>query len=403
MKKIIFFLILSIILFNFTGCYDARGIEELAYVVAIGLDASDDNQIELSLQFATANESSSSESSGNSSQSKETNLTTVKCNTINSGMSSINSHISKKINLSHCQVLVISEELAKKGVSEYIDTLCNNIEIKSDCSIIVSKCEAKEYLENVKPALENLTARYYESTINSAEYTGYTVDITLSQFYSKIKDSCCETYAILGSITNEDNSVPPKINADYTAGENPIKDKDVIDNLGIAAFKGDKFVGELTGLDSLCHVTITNELEECTLTVPNPDEKDKYYDLSLVPNKKTKCSVSIIDSIPHINISIYLRGKGLSLDQNTKYSSEGALNDINKYASEYLTEAITNYLNKTSKEYKSDICGFGKYAVTNYLTLDEWYKSNWLDNYEKAVFSVNVTVSIESGAAFIEQ
>ncbi|MBR2744156.1 MAG: Ger(x)C family spore germination protein [Clostridia bacterium] len=404
MKKIIFILQIFLILICFTGCYDARGIEELAYVVAIGLDTSGENQIELSLQFATASKSSSSsESSGSSSQSKETNITTIKCNTINSGIALINSHISKKINLSHCKVLVISEELAKKGISRYIDTLCNNIEIKADCSVIVSKCDAKEYLENVKPALENLTARYYESTINSAEYTGYTVDMTLAEFYSKTKDSYCEPYAILGSITKEENSSSPEINAKYFAGDNPIDDKDIIDNLGIAVFKDDKFIGELTGLDSLCHVIITNELDECTLTVPKQNEKEKYFDLLLTPEKCTKCSVSFENDIPHININVSLRGKGLSINENSKYSTECSIDEINTYASKYLKDAIMAYLNKTSKEYGSDICGFGKYAVKNYLTIDDWYSSNWLENYQNADFSVNVSITVESGAAFMEQ
>ncbi|MBP3502279.1 MAG: hypothetical protein J6K42_02210 [Clostridia bacterium] len=54
MKKFFTLILLLIILFNLTGCYDAKGIEQLAYAVAIGLDITDDNELELTLQFATA-------------------------------------------------------------------------------------------------------------------------------------------------------------------------------------------------------------------------------------------------------------------------------------------------------------------------------------------------------------
>ena len=90
------FLLLISILFNLTGCYDAAGIEELAYVVAIGLDITETNELELTVQIATSGSSSSSSgSSENSSQSKETTITTVKCTSIDSGISLINNHITK--------------------------------------------------------------------------------------------------------------------------------------------------------------------------------------------------------------------------------------------------------------------------------------------------------------------
>lgn len=53
-KKFFTLILLLIILFNLSGCYDAKGIEQLAYAVAIGLDVTDDNELELTLQFATA-------------------------------------------------------------------------------------------------------------------------------------------------------------------------------------------------------------------------------------------------------------------------------------------------------------------------------------------------------------
>ena len=75
-------------------------------------------------------------------QSTKINISSIKCTSIESGMSLINSHISKKMNLSHCQEIVISEELAKKGIIEYLDTFINNSELTNDAEIIISKCTA---------------------------------------------------------------------------------------------------------------------------------------------------------------------------------------------------------------------------------------------------------------------
>ena len=398
MKKIIkkFFIIctLLIILFNLTGCYDAHGIEELAYVIAIGLDIAENNELELTLQFAKTGGSEEKSSEG-TSQSEGSVVSSVICSSINSGIALINSHISKKIKLSHCQEIIFSEELAKLGVSKYLEILANNVEIRTDCAIVISKVKAKDYLKNVKPSLESLTARYYESTLNTNDYTGYTVNIKLAEFYSAIKDDYSEAYAILGGINTNIYKNTAKINANYTAGENPVSDSDVIETLGIAIFSGDKLIGELTGLDSICHLIITNKFDQCTLSIPNPYEKNNYIDLQVTSNKKTKCTVNIINNSPLINTDVYLIGYGLSLDSITYYNSEKSLNDIKRYAEKYIQNRIENYLYTTSLKYNSDISGFGRYAVKKYLTVDEWQKSNWLQNYNKCFFNVNVELTLK--------
>ena len=61
---------------------------------------------------------------------------------------------------------------------------------------------------------------------------------------------------------------------------------------------------------------------------------------------------------------------------------------------------ISSFLYKTSKDLKSDIIGFGKYAVKDYLTWDEWLSSDWLTNYQNAFFNVEVSININSGDLF---
>ena len=63
-------------------------------------------------------------------------------------------------------------------------------------------------------------------------------------------------------------------------------------------------------------------------------------------------------------------------------------------------QKVSNYLYKTSKDFGSDICGFGVYALKNYLTIQDWYASNWLDNYRNSTFNVNVHLTVKSGNLF---
>ena len=194
-KYIFLILILLLSMFCLSGCYDARGIETLAYAVAIGIDKGADNTIRLTLQFAVP---TSSDSTSSSSQTSSSTVIYVDCSTIDSGISLINSYISKKVNLSHCKAIVISETLAYEGISDYIYTLVNNVEVRPDCYIIISRCDVYDFLSNSTPTLESVSARYYELILNSSEYTGYAETIYLSDFYKSILSSTEQPVAILG-------------------------------------------------------------------------------------------------------------------------------------------------------------------------------------------------------------
>ena len=115
----------------------------------------------------------------------------------------MNSYIGKEINLSHCKLVVFSEEVAVEGISDEIYTLVNNIQIRPSTNIIISKTQAKDYVENSKPSLESLPTKYYEIFTNSSKYTGYTTDSTIGDFFNGITCTSCEPYAILGGVIDE--------------------------------------------------------------------------------------------------------------------------------------------------------------------------------------------------------
>ena len=220
-KLLIFLLCVLVTLFSITNNKAVNTIDESAYVVAIGFDKSSSGKIKLSLQIAipSSEGNSSSGSSSNSDQSASTIVNTVDCDSIFSGITLINSYISKKLNLSYCKVVVFSEEIATKGIDNYVSTLINDIEVRPTCHILISRCEAKYFLENSKPMLENLSSKYYEIESASEKNTGYTKAVTLLDFYNNYYDTFSQPYAILGSINGakagdiEDNQ--------YSIGVNP--------------------------------------------------------------------------------------------------------------------------------------------------------------------------------------
>lgn len=345
-------LILIMTLTNLSGCYYTHGIEDLAYATAIGLDVSENHTLSLTIQFSM----SSTDGQSGSSQSSNTNAITVDCNSINSGISLINSYIGKQVNLSHCKVIVISEELAAQGVSEYLDTLVNHIEVRPNCNVIISRCTAKSFIKSAQPFIETLTARYYEIALTSSEYTGYTTATELVELVDSIQNSYSQGYAILGGISgsNQGNvnntEIYDEFTNNYVAGETPILDSGKVETFGTAVFYADKLVGELNGIETICHLLVTNKLESCIISIPNPFTINSNLDLQITRQKSTDITVDFINGSPHISVAVYLEGYGLSLDEDINYEDSTSSQIINYYAEEYMKLQLENYLYKTSKE-----------------------------------------------------
>lgn len=190
------------------------------------------------------------------------------------------------------------------------------------------------------------------------------------------------------------------LDGSYKADQTPIETDNSIENMGLAVFVGDKLVGELDNIGTMCHMIVSNELENATLTIHNPYDYNSNISVYIHLSKDTKNKVKLVNGYPYITCNIYVGGYVLSLEDTLDLSNQETLNALNETVNLYLEEYIYSYLYKTSKDFKSDIDDFGRHLLSNYLTLDEWNSADWLNNYQNAFFDVNVETNLVSGYLF---
>lgn len=436
-RNILIFIVLLTLLIIFVNAFSAsyvsHNIVNLAYVIALGIDVGENSNIRTTAQFVKYSSSSGSDSSG----SGDTTLVSAESDSIFSALNILNSYIGKEINLSHCSVVVFSEEFAKKGIATEIYSLINNEEFRPTTNLVVSKCEAQEYLSNINPNIEKLATKYYDTFSITNRFIGYISNITVGEFYNILKSKTCDPTAILGGINStkekensssasssedsnsdeksSDNSSSDSSKQDdskdtsnqeskkietnpeeLVAGNSSITAKRASENIGLAVFNHDKFCGELTAMESLCHLLMVNEVDSCTISINNPLVENKKIELNLFCIEKSKISVDIKDSIPIISISIKADADILTLDDNIDYQSNHNIERISKAIKEYLEGEMKDYLTKVSKEYGTDIDNFGIKAVSKFSTIPEWENYNWLEKFKTAEFNVNIDINVAS-------
>ena len=401
-RKIFAIIILVLLLvISITDYYGIKGIDNLAYVVAIGLDVGDKEDLKLSLQISIPNSSDSS-SGGSSSQSSSVVVDSIECPSINTGINLFNSYLGKEVNLSHCKVLVISEELAARGVSEYLYTLTNDIQFRNDSNIIISKCDANSFLNYSAPSLDKVSARYYEIAPTSSEYTGYTESTVINEFFSSITDSYSDPVAVLGAI-NAGTSQGSNTSSSsyYTAGQTPISGEPGVETMGLAVFNDDKLVGELNGFESICHLIISNKLKNAQIRIPSPIEGLEYIDLNIELDKNTKSSLFLVNGTPYITSKVSINAKMQSMNGNIDLNNDEVIAKIEQVSSDFLKQNISNYLYKTSKNLHADIDSFGLYASKYFSTTSQWEEYNWLSHYKDSFFDVTVDFNLRSSYSLV--
>lgn len=440
-KKFIIILILFVVFITFiagfSNSYISRRIEHLAYVLVLGIDKGEKAKLKISTQFINV----SSSSSGASSDSSQIVLTSCEANSMFSGLNLLNSYIGKEINLAHCSVVVFSEEIAKEGISSEIYSLINNEELRSSANIVVTNCKAYDYINNSKPNLENLTSKYFDTFDITSKLTGYFSNITLGDFFNNLSESNSDPIAVLGGLNStarseedksssnssgESSSSSNSGNSDNINGEtsnsnsssqdvkeqekqeietnqnNLVAGKSSIvggrgtENLGLAIFSGDKYIGELTVWESICHSLITNSIDTCIISIDDPLFENEQLEIQLSPNKKSKIISNIENDIININVELNLTANIISLNSNINYEDTDTINKISTATQNRLNDELNKYFDKTARKYNIDI---DKYylSILKYFPYQKNFDDfNYKEKLKHANFNCNTHVNIIS-------
>ena len=370
-------------------------------MLSLGIDVaeSDENKLKVSFEFTKASNYSPDSSD---SSDVEPIISSVEASSISSAINLMNAHMGKQLKLSHCKLVVFSEKLAEKGISDEIYTLVNNVQIRPSTNIIVSKCSSEYYLQNLNPTIEDYLTKYYEVFPNSGKYTGYTTDATIGDFFYSMSTNTCEPFAILGGMHEENADKNFEDINNITAGNMPITSKRQAQTVGIAVFKNDRMVGELTALETLSFSILAGKVNNFLVTISDPNDSNQSLDISLYDDMNTKIDVDIINDSPYVTANIKLTGVIDTTSFDSNYLNEETLKEISSRAESYLESTISNFLYKTSKEYHSDISCVGKRSLKNFSTWHDYENYNWKDQYRNAFFDVNVDINVKSGSLITE-
>ena len=340
-------LIIIILLFSLCGCYNYRELNEIAIVSAIGIDKTDDGY-KMAVQIMnTKKEGQDTNSSG--SQPKFI-VYTAEGKTIQGILRDFVLESPRRLYATHLQLLVISEDLAKDGISDILDWFARDSESRKQFYVLVSENNQTEDILNTLTSLETLNSKKITSNIDTdTRFLGVAEQTTFENVLATYLNDKQEL--VLPSIRLEGDSDAGEKNSNIEQSS----PKTQIFLSPLAVFKDDKMLGYLTKEESIAMSFIKNKLKS---TVIDYKCSDNDYISSEIISSKTSLQPNISSNKPKVTIKI--NGKANINEINCDWDLENneTILKINKMLEQEIENIINDSIDSINQRFDSDIFGF---------------------------------------------
>ena len=360
MKKYLI-LLLSIFL---VGCQNYKELNNSAIVSAIGIDVEDDNY-KVSVQIVNTEKS-------NDEQEKLNNPIVYTSNgkNISDALNNINLKSPNILYLGHLQLVLLSEDIAKEGISEITDYFLRNNGINKNFTILVSKDNTPEEILKVPTSLVNFPRGNILGSLEiSSTISGASNNVKFTKFVNDL-----ESKGI--------NPVMSSINILSNEEENK-QDLQISD---MAIFRHDKLIGYLDNEQIKGYNFITNNIDSTTISFKCNDSNVSVK----VKEVKTTTKFELVNNKPRLIINV----GGISNIEEDNCNLD--LSDIQSNTNNEIKYLIINTINKVKQDYQTDIFGFGNVI---YIKNHRYFKSienEWNNYFANLEILLNVDIKIET-------
>lgn len=379
------------------GCSYYVEVNEKSFVIAIGIDKGKNELLSVSFLFTSPDAGSGEEGGGE--KEKEKDIVTVEAPTVYSAMRLLNTFRSKQIDIAHTELIVFSQELAEKGIKDYVTDFVNTRSFRPSIYLCVSQNGAEKFLKSIEPKQDIFIEKYIERLFSKVTNNDINEAYLYNNYFTYRTGSYGTVLPLVGVAGKDEIKeaeedfkavIPDDFSANYTAEDVPIDKKDAAVLCGYAVFNDEKMVGTLGITESDLVKMVSKNLPYGEFSVYFP-EKKKYVTVNLRQTAYPKIKVQTGD-VAEIDIEVDLWGEFTGVDGALKTKED--CERFSAYLNESLTKKLGELFLRTQSEFGADIMNLGDYAKKNFLTNSQWSDYDWKEKYKTAVIRPVINVEI---------
>ncbi len=157
---------------------------------------------------------------------------------------------------------------------------------------------------------------------------------------------------------------------------------------GMAILRDTKLVATASNKEAELYNIITGNYTKSETSYYDRNSPGDTVSVMQSQGEKPKIKVDISGEVPKIYVHLSLEADLRTTEED--YLLENNIGDFESQAADEIKKAALEFLYKTSREYKSDIVGFGRYVKRNFKSFDDFEEYDWQKRFELAEFYVDV-------------
>ncbi len=396
MKKLRIFLLFAGLLAAsmLSGCFDNREIDETAYIIAIGIDRTENSDFSYTFQFSKPISGGSPEGGesggggeGQSANKSVTNIT-VTAPDFYIAKNMTNNFLAKNIDMSHLKLIVFSKDIDPSGLSRHSQFLLREREIRPHTAVAVSKQTSREYMESVNPDLEANTAKYYELMALRSNNV-YAPDKTLSDFVDEISTHGKASALPLAAIADKDSSSrkPQPDDGLWVSSESTVLTAKQSDFRGMAVFRDGVMTGTMNGDSAMLYNILNQNVQNAVITLRSPFNRADTFSFRLSVSEPARYAVDTSTKPCHISVSQALGIEFLGSKIPDGFESA---EQLFAFVRSVIKSEMTKFFADISHNKRADILKIGDQFKKTFITQQQWEDANWSKIYETAKFNINI-------------
>lgn len=394
--KIIFIVSLLLAAFLCSGCMGAQEVDDLSFILTIGIDKADEANMNV-FTFRIAMPRSFTGDGGGENKDK-TKIVSVKAANITEAIRQLGIALNRKPEMSHTSALFISEEIAKEGIYPYLTMFLREKVYLNTMSILVIEGESREALQKNTAPFELFQYRWIDSLKRVQQFAAGSLINDVNQFYMQTKEPMHAIATGYGTVIDdslqkktplplEHQSMPQ-----YKADDFPREGGTELIVVGSAVFRDWKMVGKLNMSESFGAVLLKKGVQT-TLSIEDPFTENKKISLG-IDVRNPKIDVDVVNGKMKININIVANCELSDVVTDMDYTNKENREIVEDKIKESIKSGVQGYFDAT-QPLGADCLNISNNYRYKVSTWQEWSSYDWPNLYKDAEVTIKVKANLK--------
>jgi len=384
------------VLFTLSGYWNKDEPKELASVNSILYDVLDNGDYRLVIEVL----SPLTGSGENADKIKKMPLDPISGEgaSIREALVNLSQSVEKRIFAGHNKVRLFTERFALKGMLPMLEVSSRDRLMDETPLMIVIKGEAPEEVFSASIGLSDMLGDYFENLANQQDFhTSKAMTVTtldfIKDYYLEGKQPVMGVAELVDKESQSSESTGSEngnSQEDSNSGSEEESDSKIIVYEGLAAFRDDKLVGYMNGIETRVYNIITRPVHTALLSLISGDEQ------TVVRINDSKADIKTFLENDQVFIRINIKAELHIVEESGSLdvSKPEPLKTVEARFNELMLNEVAAAISKAQTEFRSDIFGFGRQVNIQHPGRWPDLKENWDEHFSKADIEIIVESSV---------